>query len=70
MASGKLRSIKREMEGKILSEVSGVSEVTAATANELNATSTTRALVNIPLRSYENETGLHGIPDQRDVLRD
>ena len=40
MASGNWRSMKSEMEGKILSEVSGASEVSAAVAKELNATST------------------------------
>lgn len=42
MASGKLRSMKSEMDGKILSEVSGMSETVEATAKELKATNTTQ----------------------------
>lgn len=40
MASGNCKSMKREIEGKISSGVRGESEVRAATAKELNATST------------------------------
>ncbi len=50
MANGNWRSMNREIAGKILSEVRGVSEVNAATANELNATSTTQHIISIGLR--------------------
>lgn len=40
MASGNCRSMNNEIAGNILSDVRGVSEVIAAMAKELNATST------------------------------
>ena len=42
IARGNCSNMKREIDGKILSEVSGASEVKAAVAKELKATSTTR----------------------------
>jgi hypothetical protein len=43
IASGNWRSMKSEMLGKILSDVSGELEVSAAVAKELKATSTMQA---------------------------
>jgi hypothetical protein len=40
IAKGNCNNMNREMQGKILSEVNGASEVKAAVANELNATIT------------------------------
>ena len=40
MANGNCKSMKSDIEGNILSEVRGASEVRAATAKELKATST------------------------------
>ena len=42
MAKGNPSSMNNEMAGKILSEVSGTSDVMEAVANELKATSTVR----------------------------
>lgn len=50
MANGKLRSMKREIEGKILSEVSGTFDTAEATAKELKATNTARIL-SVPLEN-------------------
>ena len=40
IAKGNWRSIKRDMAGKMTSEVRGIEDVNAAAAKELNATST------------------------------
>lgn len=40
IAKGNWRSIKRDMAGKMISEVRGIEDVNAAAAKELNATST------------------------------
>lgn len=45
MANGNCRSMKSDIEGKMTSEVNGLDDTTAATANELKATSTRRALL-------------------------
>ena len=42
IARGNCSNMKREIDGKILSDVSGASEVKAAVAKELKATSTMR----------------------------
>ena len=42
IADGNWRSMKREMAGKILSDVNGEEEVSAAVAKELKATKTTQ----------------------------
>ena len=44
IASGNWRSMKSEIEGKILSDVKGVSDVSAAVAKELKATRTRRCV--------------------------
>jgi hypothetical protein len=48
MARGNWRSMKRDMAGKMTSEVRGLLDVMAAVANELNATR-----MGIPLQSAE-----------------
>ena len=54
MARGNCRSMKREIAGKMTSDVKGVVEVTAATAKELKATKTIILLsvaIRRPLKS-------------------
>ena len=66
MTSGNWSSIYKEMAGNILSEVNGTSEVYAATANELNATSTRyedRRVFDVKLYNYSQ-----GTPVQSEVL--
>ncbi len=69
IARGNWSSMKREMEGKILSDVRGASEVNAAVAKELKATSTVvESLVSVPLSHRWQD--VQGIPLHNDILSD
>ncbi len=50
MLRGNCSSIYSEMAGKILSDVNGESDVYAATAKELNATSTDMTVLSVIVR--------------------